>query len=265
MFRMWFALGLMGCGGAGEYRGTLVNGMDSSPLGSVRIVAKASPAPPDLTCQVRETTTTADGNFVLENLCRDQNYVMSIPEPTLQMSGNTVVAGVEAMEPTSHQAWRSPDGQGIYRLQGDSVVALPTFSDVAVDEAMDGTAVRYPDMKPTGKVLTISEGEHLVLAGKRTIQRMQFFPLVSHEGRVQLKGDTIRDHVFIGVAFDDSGKPTTTEATFDDSKVTEVLIRGEGMRFIAHDAVAPGRYAVLGDTDTRVTVLDFGSSQTAAK
>lgn len=265
MFRMWFALGMMGCGGAGEYRGTLVNGMDGSPLGAVRIVAKASPAPPDLTCQVREANTTADGNFVLENLCRDQNYVMAIPEPTLQMSGNTVVAGVEAMEPTTHQAWRSPDGQGLYRLQGDSVVSLPTFSDVAVDEALNGTAVRYPDMKPTGKVLSISNGEYLVLAGKRTIQRMQFFPLVSHEGRVQLRGDTIRDHVFIGVSFDASGIPTKAEATFDDSKVTEVLIRGEGMRFIAHDAVAPGRYAVMGEKDTRVTLLDFGASQTAAK
>ena len=265
MARLWFLFAMVGCSGAGEYKGVLTNGMDGSPLAGIRIVAKASPAPPDLTCQVREATTGPDGSFVLAELCRKQNYVMKIPAPTLQMSGNTVVAGAEEMDPATHQAWRSPDGHGLYRLQGESVASLPTFSDVAVDEALDGTTVRYPDMKPTGKVITIGAGEHLVLAGKRTIQRLQFYPLVAHAGRIRLKGDTIRDHVFIGVGFDAAGKPTQMEAEFDESKITEVLIRGEGMRFVAHDALPAGRYAVLGAKDSRVTILDFGGSQAPAK
>ena len=265
MVRLIFLFALCGCSGAGEYRGVLTNGMDATPLAGIRIVAKASPAPPDLTCQVREVTTGSDGSFVFADLCRKQNYVMSIPAPTLQMSGNTVVAGAEEMEPATHQAWRSPDGQGLYRLQGESVVSLPTFSDVATDVAADGSTVRYPDMKPTGKVITIGEGEHLVLAGKKTIQRLQFYPLVSHTGRVRLKDDIIRDHVFIGVSFDEAGQPTPQEAEFDDSKITEVLIRGEGMRFIGHDALPAGRYAVLGAKDSRVTILDFGGSQAPAK
>lgn len=263
MIRTLFALFLVGCGGPSEYRGVLNNGMGGSPLGAVRIVAKASPIPPDLTCQVREATTAADGTFTLTDLCRKQNYVMSIPAPTLQMEGNTVVAATEGEGAIEHRAWRSPDGHGVYRLQGESIASLPTFADVASDVAKDGTTVRYPEMKPTGKVITIGKGDFLVLAGKRTIQKMQLHPLVAQPERVRLERDIIRDHVFIGVSFDGAGTPTQQKAVIDDSKVTEVLIRGEGMRFMAHDAVPAGRYALLGDEDARVTILDFGSSQAA--
>jgi hypothetical protein len=262
VIRTLFALFLVGCGGPSEYQGKLTNGMSGTPLASVRIVAKASPIPPDLTCQVREATTAADGTFTLTDLCRNQNYVMSIPAPTLQMEGNTVVSAGEVDAPF-HSAWRCPDGHGVYRLQGESIASLPTFADVASDEAKDGTKVRYPEMKPTGKVITIGEGDFLILAGKRTIQKMQLHPLVAQPNRVRLKGDIIRDHVFIGVSFDAAGNPTPENATVDDSKVTDVLIRGEGMRFMAHDALPAGRYALLGDKDSRVTILDFGESQVA--
>ena len=46
---------------------------------------------------------------------------------------------------------------------------------------------------------------------------------------------------------------------------TDVLIRNEGVRYIAHDALPAGRYALLGKDDERVTILDFGSSQAPAK
>ena len=50
-----------------------------------------------------------------------------------------------------------------------------------------------------------------------------------------------------------------------ETKVTEVLIRGEGMRYVAHDALPAGRQAVASETDTCVTVLDFGTSRATAK
>jgi len=239
--------------------------MDGSPMAEVRLVAKASPMPPDMTCQVREATTGPDGTFTFADLCREQKYIMNIPAANLQLSGSVTVAGQETPEVIPHQAWRSPDGHGAYLLQGDAVSAIPTFSDISVDKSKDGSVVRYPDMKPTGRVITIKKGDHLVLSGKRVVQKMQILPLVSHAGRVSLAGDTIRDHVFIGVQFDGGGKATAVGAEVDESKVTEVLIRGEGMKFIAHDALPEGRYALLGEKDTRVTILDFGSSQAPAK
>ena len=258
-----FVLGA--CSGPSNYKAMLVNGMDGSPLADVRVVAKASPAPSDLTCQVREATSGKDGSLVLEELCRDQPYVLRIPDPTLQLSGTNVVTGQDEMETVKHQAWRSPDGHGLYRLSGDSLAVLPTFSDVAIDTAIDGTPVRYPDMKPTGKVITVGEGEHLIISGKKAIQRIKIHPLVANDGRVRLQGDTIRNHVFIGVEFDAASKPTKRETSLDSAKVSEVLIRGEGMQFIAHDALPAGRYALLGDNDTRVTILDFGGSQEATQ
>jgi hypothetical protein len=255
----------LGCSGAGQYQGVLNSGMDGSPMGAVRLVAKASPMPPDLTCQVREVTTGPDGTFAFLDLCREQKYIMNIPAPNLQLSGSVTVAGQETPEAIAHQAWRSPDGPGAYRLHGEVVSAIPTFSDVSVDKSKDGSTVRYPDMKPTGRVITIGSGEHLVLSGKRVVQDMQILPLVSQPGRVSLLGDTIRNHVFIGVQFDAKSKATAVSAELDPSKVTEILIRGERMKFIAHDALPQGRYALLGEKDSRVTILDFGSSQAPAK
>jgi len=255
----------LGCSGAGQYQGVLNSGMDGSPMAEVRLVAKASPMPPDLTCQVREVTTGSDGTFTFLDLCRDQKYIMNIPAPNLQLSGSVTVAGQETPEVMAHQAWRSPDGHGVYRLKGDVVSAIPTFSDVTVDQSRDGTDVRYPDMKPTGRVITIEPGDHLVLSGKRVVQKTEILPLVAHSGRVPLAGDTIRDHVFIGTQFDANGKATAVGVDVDAKKVTEVLIRGEGMKFFAHDALPEGRYALLGQKDSRVTIIDFGSSQAPAK
>jgi hypothetical protein len=256
---------VLGCSGAGQYQGVLNSGMDGSPLTEVRVVAKASPMPPDMTCQVREVTTGLDGTFTFLDLCRDQKYIMNIPAANLQLSGTISIAGQEIPEPIAHQAWRSPDGHGAFRLHSDGVSSIPTFSDVSVDQSKDGTKVRYPDMKPTGRVIIIGPGEHLVLSGKRVVQKLQILPLVAHPGRVNLEGDTIRNHVFIGVQFDAAGKATSVGVEVDASKITEVLIRGEGMQFIAHDALPEGRYALLGEKDTRVTILDFGSSQAPAK
>jgi len=265
-FVLWSSVLLfLGCSGAGQYQGVLNSGMDGSPMAKVRLVAKASPMPPDMTCQVREVTTGVDGTFTFLDLCRDQKYIMNIPAANLQLSGTIAIAGQEVPEAIAHQAWRSPDGHGAFRLHGDGVSSIPTFSDVSVDKAKDGSKVRYPDMKPTGRVITIGSGEHLVLSGKRVVQKIQILPLVAHPGRVPLAGDTIRDHVFIGVQFDAGGNPTPVGVEVDSSKVTEVLIRGEGMKFIAHDALPEGRYALLGEKDSRVTILDFGSSQAPAK
>ena len=78
--------------------------------GAGRLVAKASPMPPDKSCQVREATTGLDGKFTFLELCRDQKYIMNIPAPNLQLSGTIVIGGQEIPESIAHQAWRSPDG-----------------------------------------------------------------------------------------------------------------------------------------------------------
>jgi hypothetical protein len=262
---VFIGLVFSGCGGGGDYKGVLANGMNGEPLSDIRILAKSSPPSPDMTCQVRETKTGPTGAFTVADLCHKQTYILSVPQPNLQLAGGTVVEGSEQTEPGSHQAWWSPDGSGVYLLSGDAVKPLPTFSDVESDEAMDGKKVRYPSMKPTGTVITVDEGKHLVISGKKMVKRLQFYPLVSDSGRRRLKSGWITDHVFIGHKFTNDSKHEVVEATMDTNKVKDVLIRNEGVRYIAHDAFPAGRYALLGNDDDRVTILDFGSSQAPAK
>ena len=254
-----------GCSGSGVYQGVLANGMDNQTLSGIRIVAKSSPPSPDLTCQVRETTTDAQGAFTLSDLCHDQSYVMEIPQPNLQLSGNIVVQGSEQTEPGKHEAWWSPDGSGVYMLAGESVKPVPTFADVETGETIDGQKVRYPSMKPTGKVITIDAGKHLVISGKKTVKQMEFFPLVADPKRRRFKSGWITDHVFIGHRFESDARSAPVQADLDPAKVQEVLIRNEGVRYIAHDALPAGRYAMLGKNDNRVSILDFGESQAPAK
>ena len=190
---------------------------------------------------------------------------MSIPQPNLQMSGGTVIEATEQTEPNKHEAWWSPDGSGVYVLAGESVKPVPTFSDVENDETVDGQAVRYPSMKPTGKVITVDAGKYLVISGKNMVKRMEFFPLVTDTNRRRFKSGWITDHVFIGHKFETDTKSAPLQANIDASKVKEVLIRNEGVRYLAYDALPAGRYALLGQGDDRVTILDFGTSQAPAK
>ena len=262
---IFLALFFSACGGGGDYKGVLANGMNGEPLADIRLLAKSSPPSPDLTCQVRETKTDAKGAFTFAELCHEQSYIVSIPQANLQLSGGGVIEGAEQTEPGAHQAWWSPDGSGVYLLSGDAVKPVPTFADVESDETLDGKKVRYPSMKPTGKVITIDAGKHLVISGKKMVKRLEFYPLVADPGRRRLKSGWITDHVFIGHQFSTDTKHEAVEASIDTAKVKDVLIRNEGVRYLSHDALPAGRYALLGNDDDRVTILDFGTSQAPAK
>ena len=171
IFVLFFSV--FGCGGSIAYTGTLVSGMDGGGVADVRIVARSSPPSPDLTCRVRETKSGPDGTFQFTDLCRDQGYIMSLPGPVLHLSGKNVIGGSETPEVGTHQVWKAPDGQGIYRLLEGRVQPLPTFADVVRDETPSGKVVVYPTLKPTGKVITIGPGAHLIISGKNWVKKQK--------------------------------------------------------------------------------------------
>jgi hypothetical protein len=253
-----------GCAELG-YRGVITNGMDGSTMSGVRIVATATPRSADLTCQVRETTTAEDGSFSFENLCRDQLYLLDLPKGNLQLSGVSGIKGGEQLAPGELQAWRSPAGQGVYRLSGEKVQPIPTFSDVTVDANVNGEVVRYPDLRPTGRVITIEPGMHLIISGKRNVKDKKFFPLIQDEGKRRLKSGTVSNHVYFGVKFNSDRDMVSVPAPLNESKVRDVLLQGRPTRYISSDAFPPGRYALLTDIEDRVVIVDFGTSQAPAK
>ncbi|MGB0639671.1 MAG: hypothetical protein ACPGTU_10080 [Myxococcota bacterium] len=255
---------LSGCADLG-YRGVITNGMDGSTMSGVRVVATATPRSADLTCQVRETTTLEDGSFEFENLCRDQLYLLDLPKGNLQLSGVSGIKGGEQLTTGELQAWRSPEGQGVYRLNGEKVQPIPTFSDVTVDAGLNGEVVRYPDLRPTGRVITIEPGMHLIISGKRNVKDKKFFPLIQDEGRRRLRSGIITNHVYFGVKFKSDKEMVSVPALMNQSKVRDVLLQGRPTRYISSDAFPPGRYALLTDIEDRVVIVDFGTSQAPAK
>jgi hypothetical protein len=246
--------------------GTVVDGLTAEPLASTRVLAQSVDTP-DLTCKVRETTTGPDGAFQLDGLCGGATYTLSLGDKTLMLDKILTVDSTSTAEtPHALVGWRAPSGTGLYRLSDDTLSPLRSFSDVAT-ETLLGTqeVVRYPKLKPV-RVATLKKGEHLVMAGAEHADGMELVPLVADEGKRRFAGEiSIEDHVYIGLRFASDTEWERVEAEVATSGVREVDNGEKKVRYVAADAVAPGRYAVLGKDDNQTYVFDFGAGQATAE
>ncbi len=252
---------LAACSTGGSVSGTVVNGLTGEPLGAVRVLAKSKDTT-DLTCAVREVTTAPEGSFQIDQLCAGATYTLGLGDKTLMLETAPLVDSTATPEtPLSLVGWRAPSGAGVYRLGGDALAPLRSFSDVAT-ETLLGTdeIVRYPTLKPV-RVAAIEPGQYLVLAGAGHAHEMELVPLVVDEGKRRFAGGiSIEDHVYIGVRFASDTDWERVTAPVDPAKVREVDNGDHAVRYIAADAVPPGRYAVLGPGDQQTYVIDFGGA-----
>lgn len=258
------ALGLVACSPGGSYQGKLVDGMTGEPRTDITVLAKAKSS--DMTCQVREAKSGPDGTFTITDLCAADTYTLSVGEDTLFVPDLGEVAGSnEGAQVVELKTWRAPTAPGLYRLEGDELKRIRTFSDVESIQTADGsTTVRYPASKPVKLASSqkITPGSTLVLSDKGTIDRMEIFPLVADPAkRGFADGISIEDHVYIGVKFASDAEWEALSASFDPAKVTDVGNADRMLRYVAHDAVPAGRYAVLGKEDKVTYILDFGAPQ----
>ena len=267
-----FALTLIGCDFGGSYEGVLVDGMTGQPRTGFKVLARA--ALPDLTCQVREADVGPDGHFLIDQTCPDGDYTLGLSEESLFLDGPANIKGGEASTgPVTLKVWRAPTGSGLYKLSDDKLTAIRTFADVESATLWGtDTVVRYPSKKPLKLATsqTLAPGEHLIIAGQGSIDKMKVFPLIDDTGTRKFKGaeegvfTNIAEHTYIGVRFDASGAATAETAAFDPAKVTKVGSGDNVFSYVDADALPAGRYAVLGDKDKRVFVLDFGAAPPAA-
>jgi hypothetical protein len=239
----------------------LVDGLTEVPKESVRVVAKTIDQTNDLTCMARESTTTGQGVFTLKDLCRGLRYGLSIPDPSLQLSGQLAVTGGEASEEVvDHTIWRAPNGPGLYRLADDKLTRIRTWADVDSAKILGSSeVVRYPMMKPTPKtkLVNIGPGNYLVISGAYDIKRLQFHPLIPGPGRRAFVGTTITNHVYIGVRFSSDTVFKRMRVTLDQTKVSKVLSGKHAYHYLGHEALPAGRYAVLSDKDNVTYLVDF--------
>lgn len=259
--RFWLWVALVGCRAGTPYEGVLKDRFSGEPLPQVRVVAKSIGTANDMTCISRDATTGSDGRFVLPDLCDDLPYGLSLADPSLQLSGQLAVRGGEgAAGAQEHLAFRGPNGPGLYLLEDDKISRVRTWADVSeVKILRSPETVRYPMMKPTPrtKLPTVKPGTWLVVSSAQSIKDLQFHPLVPDARRRQFQGKSITDHVYIGVKFTTDTKFERLSAAVDESQVERVMSGKRAFHFMGHGALAPGRYAVMSDTDTVTSLVDF--------
>lgn len=255
------AVVLSGCSAGGSYEGVLVDGISGEARAGVTLVAKA-PTSSDLTCQAIETATDPTGKFTLANTCKGDTYTLKITDETLLLANaGDIMGGEQSTGAIELQAWRAPAGSGVYILHDDALKEIRTYSDVGKDKLEDGTVVRYPSRAP-GKVTAVPEGGFLVMAGEDLNKRMKLHSLIEDKSQRKFAdGLSIEAYGYVGGTFNDQGGFDLAAVTVAEPKVKSVAAEGRHVRYLPHDAVPAGRYVILGETDSRLRVVDFGAAQ----
>ena len=257
----------------GSYEGRIVDPWTGAGRGGVQVIARAPKEVMDAACQVTEGTTSSDGTFRLERTCADVSYTLRLDDPKLVAPDLPVVkGGVDEKAATDIGAWRIPGSAGVYLLRNDELDSLPT--NAAVEGAwIQGTGKKEVALYPTtvpDPVPTLQPGDVLVLSGASTIARLKLYPMIHHPGPVTLElasgaGMKVSDAWYLGYEFASDRKFTKVAAKLDESKVKAIGAEAAAVRMIPADALAPGRYAFLGDEDSRMVIVEVVPAGGGAK
>ena len=252
----------------GSYEGRIVDPWTGAGRGGVKVIARAPNDVMDAACQVTEGTTSSDGTFRLERTCADVTYSLRLDDPKLVTPDLPVVkGGVEEKATTDIAAWRIPGSAGVYLLRGDELDSLPM--NAAVEGAwIQGTEKKEVALYPTtvpDPVPTLQAGDVLILSGASTIARLKLYPMIHHPGPVTLElasgaAMKVSDAWYLGYEFASDRKFAKVPAKLDETKVKAVGSDAQAARMIPADALPPGRYAFLGDEDTRMLIVDVGAA-----
>jgi len=247
----------------GSYSGTLVDGLSGAPRSGegLRAIAKASDTS-DLTCSAKAGDVDANGAFTIADLCGPDTYVLSLTDENLLIEEPPTIAGSDKIAGASLKVWRAPSGDGIYLMSKDDLTMVRTFTDVKYETKVDDPTMKvaYPYMKPTGKVKTVLPGDFFVISGKSNTDRLKRRPIIADPGKRTFADGAITDHVWVGVKFNSDTDWQPVEAQLDASKVKEVKSGDRIVQYMPSDALPEGRYALYGDDDKRMFIVDFGKS-----
>ncbi len=251
---------LLGCQGRTAV-GLVTDGMTEQPVSGLRITARAQ-EPADMTCQVLEATTDETGKFLLEGTCAGILYSLESADKTIYLAGSpTLTGGQPPEEQLTLKAWRSPPGQGVYVLKGDEIFAMRVAAKVAKLPLWKSTdKVLYPETIPS-KLPVITGSDFLILSGKKTIKRLELRPLIRHEGTLRFGS---KNHYFdmdpwsyVGREFRTDSDHNEVVATIDSSKQIRVMEEKRALLYTPGSAVPPGVYALLGEGDKRLFLVEF--------
>jgi hypothetical protein len=248
----------------GSYEGRIVDPWTGAGRGGVKVIARAPNDVMDAACQVTEGTTSSDGTFRLERTCADVTYTLRLDDSKLVAPDLPVVkGGGQEKAATDIAAWRIPGSAGVYLLRNDELDSL--HMNAPVEGAwIQGTDKKEVALYPTAvpdPVPALHPGDVLVLSGASTIARLKLHPMVHHPGPLTLElasgaAMKVTDAWYLGYAFRSDREFEKVSAKLDESKVKAIGAEAQAARMIPADALPPGRYALLGDEDTRMLIVD---------
>lgn len=276
-------VGLWGCSGVGV-QGRIVDGLTKQPIaGPYRITAKASTPGMSVGCQFATADVGTDGAFSLSGLCPGTAYDLSVDRDDLWLAMPTVPDG-GLPGPQDLVAWRAPKGSGLYLVTADGqATALKTAADVKSDRILGSDErVRYPWEMASANVVVVEKGQYLLLDGKATVEEMSITPVLQSMPRwfgrgmkapaAPKKGDEtswllaetekyrMGPWWYLGTTFTDHVHFERVTATVDASKVVEHHDNVRAVKYLASDALPPGRYAIMKEADRRMYLVDFGQA-----
>ncbi|MFT5681935.1 MAG: hypothetical protein ACI8RZ_002853 [Myxococcota bacterium] len=251
---------LSGCSSSGAYQGQLEAQLGAPFPDDLRVIARADSNTSDMTCLSFEATPDAAGAFKLDGLCEGVTYTLSLTDRNLLMEGSHEVQGGSAeAPPTLTRVWPMSAGNGVALLSEGKLKSISTYTDVKKLQLLETQEpVLYPRHKPNGSIV-VADGGHLVITGQQTLTRLQFTPLIEETVERSFHDSyTLGPHFYAGLKFSSDTEVERIEAVVDAAKITDVTGGDMAVRYIAHDALPPGHYALMGEGDNRMYTITFG-------
>lgn len=257
---------LWACGESALVHGQVVDALTDRPIApaegrGLEVVATAKDTGVRPTCAKIVAPVDADGRFTLSGLCAG-GYTLRLSDASLWLPEGDALADPPPGDVTL-TAWRAPakDDYGLYELTNGQLVGL-TPAARAKENALLGKTdtVRYPDVMPD-PLPSIEPGEWLVLAGADYVAK-GFEPVLPADAHRfgDPKAPLERSPwYYVGVRFVSDAEVEKVTATVDASKVRTVENDGRTVKYVPHDALPEGVYAV-DDTQRRMYVVKFGAA-----
>ncbi len=236
--------------------GTVVDGLSSQPVGGFRLVASAVGEGVAPTCMAHDAEVAEDGTFAFTDLCADVAYRLRPDREGLWLADTDQVAAGLRAAPLEVVAWPAPKGTGLYAIRGGDLVAVKTTDEVRSEELGEGdaaTTFRYG--AHTGRSAhPVAAGDRLLIVGAESLKHLEIWPL-SEEGPRELTtadGRTVQleTHEALGAE-----AVTPGEAGVVNKEGGE-----RAVRYLASDALPAGRYAIVGEGDRRMYLVEFGAT-----
>lgn len=204
-------------------------------------------------CAPKRATTDADGAWQVADLCGQATWTVAPADPLW-----FVATPPAAVPDTELRAWRAPESEGVYLIDGTSITTLTTHTVLDAAPVFGTTElVRFPVEIP-GEVPRIDGTRALLIVGSDPA--LTFAPLVPSERRVFGSKDAPRPldpWVYLGVRFTDDTTHEAVVATVRPEGVTTVDAP-RALRYVSGTALPAGRYALPTTDGARAWLLDFG-------